>query len=261
MRFLCLILIGLAGLTYCQPAAAQETQPDKTQTVTQASVRPAPPLKLRAVRLIGRHKGYIVDVRYPQFRGGKKSETDKLNKQIRLYVDRCISNAAAPKGQPAYTHDCNFYDVFFTDEFVSLNLDFSDYLGGAGDARFATCLSGQLKPKFHLLTLRDVLGKRINRTRLAAVVAKSVSQSDQVQFKAKDLASDGQLDSFTFDSDGLSFYIPEGATVGTTKVKVSYQDLGKTISKKSPIYGLAKASKIKHLGKHQARSQSRRHRL
>jgi len=210
--------------------------------------------------MIGKHKGYIVDVSFPQFRGGVKGETGKLNKLTKLYVDRCISNEAAPKDQPPYRHSCDVGDIFVSDKLVSFNLQFSDYLNGAGDTGFDTCVNVELKPSFRILTLRDALGKKVNRAKLARLAAKSLSKNDLVGVNPKQLTRAGVLDSFQFGKKGITFCIAEGAydsSVGVTKADVSYMDLGSQISRTSPLYDLAQASKIKHL----ARSKSKRHRL
>ena len=92
-----------------------------------------PSIRMRAVRLVGKHKGYSVDVRYPQFAGGTRVAIRKINREIKLVVDRNISALPAPKGMDNYKYSCDFTKSLVTTRLVSLNFRFSSYLGGASD--------------------------------------------------------------------------------------------------------------------------------
>jgi hypothetical protein len=195
---------------------------------------------MRAVRLKGKHKGYSVDVRYPQFAGGSRAAIRKINREIKLVVDRNIAALPAPRGTDNYVYSCDFTKCLITSRLVSLNFVFSSYLGGAADEEQEVPLNAQIFPRFKLLTLRDVLGKKVNFSKLSRMYLKELELDPETDYLAPVYFSN-----FTFDEKGLTVTLPQGAFSargrGCPSAMITYKQLSSLIGKNSAIREIAQA--------------------
>jgi hypothetical protein len=200
---------------------------------TQVEQNP-PAIRMRVVRLVGKHKGYSVDVRYPQFAGGSRAAIRKINREIKLVVDRNISANPAPNGMDNYQYSCDFTKSSVTSRLVSLNFRFSSYLGGAGDEEAEVPLNARIFPQFKVLKLKDVLGKRVNYTELSRLYLKELQLDPEID----DLAP-VYFSNFTFNENGLTVTLPQGQFSalgrGCPSATIAYNKLNSLIGKKSLI--------------------------
>jgi len=204
-----------------------------------------PSIRMRAVRLVGKHKGYKVDVRYPQFAGGSPGAVRKINREIKLVVDRNISAVPAPRGMYNYMYSCDFTKRLVTPRLVSLNFRFSSYLGGATDEEQEVPLNAQIYPRFKLLKLRDLLGKKINYGALSRIYLKELELDPETY----DLAP-VYFSNFAFDENGLTITLPQGAFSarghGCPSARIAYDQLHSFIGKNSLIKQIALAQTKGH---------------
>lgn len=215
-----------------------------------------PPVRMRMVRLIGKHKGYTVDVRYPQFSGGVRGVIGKLNKDIKLVVDRNIAAVPAPSGQERYEDSCYITKSLVTPRMVSLNFEFSNYYGGAHDGKTELPLNFQIFPQLKLLNLSDVLGRKVNYNKLIRLAQEKLGA--EIDLKPKHFSN------FTVAEDGLTVRLPQGEFSAQAcecpALTITYKDLRqhRLISKDSLMQELA--IRIKHNSAKKNRIRGRRKR-
>jgi len=214
-----------------------------------------PLIKMKIVRRRGEHKGYSVHVRYPQFSGGSRSAIRKLNKEIKLVVDRNIPALSAPPGaQQSNQYRCDFTKSLITPRFVSLNFEFSSYVGGAHDKKEDASLNAQVYPQFKLLKLKDVLGRKVRYEKLSRLCLDELKLGPRIAHLDPD-----DLSNFTFDQEGLTFRFPQGEmeaeAVECPSAAITYQKLNRLIGKDSPVREfMSTPTKIK---RHSRRQQVR----
>jgi len=228
-----------------QIASAQES-PENLNSSDKAKSLEVPErlplIKMKVVRRRGEHKGYSVHVRYPQFSGGSRSAIRKLNEEVKLVVDRNIPASPAPLGASrSYEYSSDFTKSFATPRVVSLNFEFSDYLGGVHDQKRVASLNAQVYPQFKLLKLKDILGRRVKYKQLSELCLKELPAG----WKQDQLGPE-ELSNFTFDTGGLTFRFSQGE-IGAEALEcpsatISYQKLNRLIGKDSAIRDLILAS-------------------
>jgi hypothetical protein len=245
------LFIALAPLSVAQEAQESSVKSNVSDVASPLSVPESSPIEMRIVRLRGKHKGYTVDVRYPQFRGGSRAAIRKLNREVKLVVDR---NIAALPGTPDnnFTYSCQFTKCLVTPRLVSLNFEFSSYVGGAHDGKTEVPLNAQIYPQFKLLKLKDVLGRKVNYSKLSELY------QNELQFQRAIYLRPKYFSNFTVAKDGLTVRLPQGEFTAEAaecpSATITYKKLNqkRLIAKNSPIWYLAE--KNQHRTKKQSRS-------
>ncbi len=209
ISWLCLFsFVGAFALGTC----AQESSAKQTTLSECAVTKPhtPPPIKMRVVKLSGRHKGYTVVVRYPQFKGGSRNTMRKLNREVKLVVDRNVGAAPSSIGsaeeQVVYTYSCNFSKSMVTPRVVSLNFVFDNYEGGITSWKAEVPLNAQIYPQFKILKLKDVLGRRVNYETLSGLVQDELRHAG---VNGPD-ANVSDLTNFTFTENELTIRLGQG---------------------------------------------------
>jgi hypothetical protein len=213
------------------------TQPVVANSSDEEPSTKAPLVRMHVVRRIGRHKGYSVDVRYPHFTGGSTDGTCKLNQAVKRTVDMNIP--ALPVPVDCFGDRCDFQACLVTPKFVSLHFHFDNDTGGAQGETADVMLNAQIYPKFKLLKLKDVLGRRVNYRALADLclrdLKRKINGGEELSLSAGDL-SPGVFTDFTLGKQGLTFILPEELLKPYGIVPewtIEYKKLGRLKGKKS----------------------------
>ncbi|MBX9720499.1 MAG: hypothetical protein K2X81_03800 [Candidatus Obscuribacterales bacterium] len=207
--WLCLFsLVGsfVSDVFIQESSAKQYTDPKFSITKPQT---PAP-IIMSVVKLSGSHKGYTVVVRYPQFKGGLHNTMRKLNREVKLVVDRNIGAKPASVGstedEVVNTYSCNFSKSMVTPRFISLNFVFDNYEGGITSWKAEASLNAQIYPQFKILKLKDVLGLRVNYKTLSGLVRDELRHAG---VNGPD-ANVSDLTDFTFTENELTIRLGQG---------------------------------------------------
>ncbi len=131
-----------------------------------SSNQPSPRLKMFVVHRKGSHKGYSVEVRYPQFTGVPNSLISKLNKKIQQLVDINVP-ARRGIGGRENQYSCDFSSCLMTPELFSLQFVFYNYECGAHGATSYVPLNFQLLPQPKVLRLSDIFNRPIKYNQLS----------------------------------------------------------------------------------------------
>ena len=110
---------------------------------------------------------------------------------MRRLVDMNIS--AQPGSNCSYTAD--YEPCLVNSRFVSLKFNFSDYLGGATTFDSVVTLNIQLYPNFKVLKLSDLLGKKVNYSKLSNLCANQLVELSSKDLKVADFSN------FTFSKN------------------------------------------------------------
>jgi hypothetical protein len=193
--------------------------------------------EMHVVRRVGKHPGYSVDVRYPQFTGGFRPVVYKLNRAIKHIVDMNIAALPAPEGNSAYKYKCDFSTSLLTPRMVSLNFEFSSDLRGTGDKLVEVPLNAEIYPRYKILTLQDVLGCKVNYRDLGHMYLEEQAELRGLGVKATELEP-AYFSSFTFNKHGITFRLPQGAfpeALQCPEATIAYSNLKSLIGTHSLI--------------------------
>jgi hypothetical protein len=229
------ILLAMTGLYICLSADAQNLAAHASELEPSKELLTPPLCKMHVVRRIGQHKGYSVDVRYPQFTGGSRPAIRKLNRTVKRIVDMNIEALPADAGN--YAYECDFTKSLVTSRFISLNFEFSGDFRGNNEKLVEVPLNAQIYPQFKRLELEDLLSRNVNYKKLKSRYLEEQDDLRQIGVKPYQLQKE-YFSNFTFDKHGLTFRMPQGAfpeALACPTATIPYKKLNRLINNKSPV--------------------------
>lgn len=189
------------------------------------------------------HRGYIVDVTYPQFKGDYELPVEQLNRKAKAVVNANIPNKPGDFNGINYEYTCSFENQFVSPDLVSSRFEFYKDNGGAYGATTLVPFNYEVKDTVKELKLADLLGKPVDYDWLASICFTALQQEygedlydepDELLLKNQDFSK------FTFDSNGITFFFNQGDitpyAVGCPSVTLTYVELKPLLSPKSPVY-------------------------
>jgi hypothetical protein len=225
----------MTALYICLSADAQNLAAHASELEPSVELSTPPLCKMHVVRRIGQHKGYSVDVRYPQFTGGSLPAICKLNRAVKRIVDMNIEALPADAGN--YAYQCDFTKSLVTPRFISLNFEFSGDFRGNNKKLVQVPLNAQIYPQFKRLKLADLLSRNLNYKKLKSRYLEEQDELRQIGIKPYQLQQE-YFSNFTFNMHGLTFRMPQGAfpeALACPTATIPYKKLNRLINNKSPI--------------------------
>lgn len=217
------------------PVAASVTAGAGIAADTATSVAPVekPRLRMRVVRRFGKHDGYVVRVRYPQFSGTPTDLVLQLNRDIRRHVDMNVP--ATGNEYTEFRYSCDFETFLVTPDAVSILFIFEDNFQGAHPVTRTAAFNRQLYPRYRILTLSDLVRRPVNYRYL-----QSRSAPRKSDLTPSDFAN------FTFNKKVIQLNFPEGRygpPLELDDARISLTRIRRVVPPTSPIYRYVRRTK------------------
>ncbi len=250
------------------PVVKEESERTPSAEKQAPTVTIKPWIKTKKVSRHTLKKGLDISVVYPRFTGEPKETIAKLNKLMKKTVNCNMPAGVALEGSVGCMCSCEYEISSVTPEFVSVDLNFYSYLGGAHGNGYTVPFNYQLTsngPKE--ITIKNLFGRKPNvvslqnlvRPRLIKTLYPEGGGSDDQwikdgtaklrDFKCISLDKDGVI--FNFQSYQVACY-----AAGAPSVKFKYHELANLFDAKSPLYNTVLSAKLKASKRHVA---SKRH--
>lgn len=202
-------------------------------------------VKIKSVSRNPKINGSTFEVSYPQFVGAPKPAIDELNRAVaRIARNNLPSVSVVRKGKrESFEYNGNYDVIHLSPEFVSLEMIYSSFTGGAHPNGWTLPFNYILTPTgAQELTLQNVFGKKPDLKALQKLIRPRLIEDlcapeDRVN---EGTATFKDLSCFTINKDGLNFtfqqYQVSGYATGTPRVTLDYEDLDGMFDRTSPIF-------------------------